>query len=230
MSCNASPELELHSTHSTSDDLPSYSFKNGMFEPENGSNIYDEAGLLHNALFEAYYDGTVKDTSLLAIVEQVNRLANENSKFVGLSPFAYEFDDLNKMRGILDNPLLVRSHAVNASIQNSEVASDFLTFLNTIETLCNVENDYDLIYAEIRSYESSILTDPRVNAHDMEIILTTTSIIRYSTCKRKKRPKKNTDPEWDLLIANMTGAVSGSTESMQDAVVLSLVAGIAANK
>lgn len=230
MSCSISPEIEAPSIQKSSELPLPYSSKNGVFEPENGLNDYDYAGWLHNAIFEAYYDGTIKDTSLLAIVEQVNRLANENSAFVGLSAVTYNFEDIVKARAVLKNPLLVRATSINASLEHSGVAVEFLEFLDGIELLCRTENDYDVIYAEVIAYEQSVLSDVRISKHDLEIIMTTTSLLRYSTYKRKKRPKKNTDPEWDLLIANVTGAASGSSESVQEAVVLSLVVGIATNK
>ena len=230
LSCSVSPEIEASFVQKSSEFPLTYSSKNGVFEPENGLNEYDHAGWLHNAVFEAYYDGTVKDTSLLAIVEQVNRLANENSVFVGLSSVAYNFEDIVKARAVLKNPLLVRATSISASLEYPDVAVAFSEFLDAMELLCQTEADYGVIYAEVIAYEHSVLSDIRISKHDLEIILSTTSILRYSTCKRKKRPKKNTDPEWDLLIANVTGAVLGSSESVQEAVVLSLVAGIAANK
>lgn len=230
LSCSVSPELELAGERLPTITSTSSRESPGVYGPENVANIYDEAGWLHNAIFEAYFNGVVKDTSLLTIAYQVNQLANANNHFVRLSAFSYRFDNLQKAKTIVGNPELQLSNTLTSTIQNAEVASEFAQFLTNYEQLCKLEDDYELLYAEVIAFEHSIMENPSVNAHDLEVILTTTSIVRYSTYKRKKRPKKNTDPEWYLLIANMTGAISGAEESMQDAVVLSLITGIAENQ
>ena len=73
------------------------------------------------------------------------------------------------------------------------------------------------------------MNDVSLDEADLKILLTTTSIVRYATHHRKKRPKKNTDPEWDLLIFDMAGACSGARTSTQEAVALSVISGIVAS-
>ena len=60
--------------------------------------------------------------------------------------------------------------------------------------------------------------------------MTSTSILRFSAYRAKKKPKKNTDPDWLIWVTHVYGAEEGAEENEAKAIVTALVTGIVSNK
>lgn len=104
-------------------------------------------------------------------------------------------------------------------------------FIDSMLLLSKKEDDYASFYAFVCDYENSTTTDSQLTAEDKRIILTTTSIVRHSVHKpkKKKKPKKNTDMDWTIWIANAVGGTHGANTDMFDAILTAATAGIAQN-
>ena len=113
---------------------------------------------------------------------------------------------------------------------DTEVAKNSLSnFITTVLSLCETEDDYGVIYDYIVAYEATVLKSTSFTERDKQVVLTTTSVARHAAYYRKKRPKKNKDPEWDLMVGNIIAATDGASTGIQESVMRALIVGIAQN-
>ena len=204
------------------------SSKIGDVSPANPLNPFDIAGQVHTELYAAYYEDDSLVVDLSDVLHRVLLVSNQNETFVSLSNSSYLIDTTTL------SSLIAQIDCCSAAIIDNSLATDeavlsLQSFISTLVPLCDEEEDFNIIYSYITSYESNILASKNISTSDKQVILITTSIIRFSTYERKKRPKKNTDPEWDLMIGNIIGSVDGATEGLEAAVLKSLLCGIVEN-
>ena len=201
----------------------------GSWNPENAANPYDLVGRLHNALYERYYEEGKFSASLSEISSVVERRALENENYV--PAFGTTLPTLSQARlsYLLDHSAAAQSEVISASVLEKSTQTSFDSFLTTVSVLADSEDDYAVLYDYVVAYEASVLNDAAIDTAAQEVILVTTSVVRYSLYERKKKPKKNTDPEWDLMIGSFAGSVEGSGSSQQHALLMALIVGIAAN-
>ncbi len=231
LSCSVSEDTILESQEVSGTHSFVYQSTSSVFDPGNNANAYDTAGQLHDALFEAYFSSIdQKQQSVVDVVQSITSLAHSNAHFVHLSDTSYVFDSFLRLEAVLKSPNVALTASIDLQIEDPTIALLFKDFLTQFEVHCSSEDDYAVLHAEVVAFEAHILSMPSLTTSDVAQILTTTSVLRYSVARRKKRPKKNTDPEWDLLIANMTGSLEGSSKNMQEAIVFSLVVGILENQ
>ncbi|MFD2907949.1 hypothetical protein ACFSX9_04300 [Flavobacterium ardleyense] len=195
--------------------------------PENSLNPNDYVGQVYSELFDDYYDGSATIFTLDSVSKRVTFLANENPNFISFSGFPYLFSSKDKAAYLLADGSTAAT--VASSLETIEAKQQLNTFISSLLPLYATEETYGVLHSFIVSFESDVLTSQHIGVSDKKIILTTTSIIRYAVYKSKKRPKKNTDPEWDLMVWAIIGGVEGRTESIEDAVVLSLICGVVSN-
>lgn len=112
----------------------------------------------------------------------------------------------------------------------SAAAKSSLTdFVNSFIVLFDNEYNCEVLYQAVVDYETIVLKDSLLTAKDKRIILTTTSIARHSAYLARKKPKKNTDPDWTILVVNIVAAADGAEYGLAESVTEGLVAGIASN-
>lgn len=204
--------------------------RGGDVIPSNSANPYDIAGQLHNELYEAYYADDSLSTSVTGISSRVVMIAQENDSFVSLAGPNYSFLSNNRINYILANIDSCTSEVMDTSLTTAEAKTSLSAFISSLLVLCESEEDYGIIYQFMIAYENDILTNSTLTNSDKMIILTTTSIARHSVYERKKKPKANTDPEWDLMVGNIVAGTDGSTDSLEKAIMMSLITGIAENE
>ncbi|MEC4004847.1 hypothetical protein OX283_009290 [Flavobacterium sp. SUN052] len=198
--------------------------------PANSANPFDYVGLLHNQLLETYYSGVSLPKTLTGISNSVVSIANATSAFTSLSGGTYTFTSLERVQYIALHSQDCLDSVVVSSLSSSGARISMTNFINSYLSLCNSENDYSVIYDFIVAYESAALSDTTLSLSDRKVILITTSVARYSSYERKKRPKKNTDPEWGLLVTNIIATLDGANESVAKALTMGLVSGIYENQ
>jgi len=85
-----------------------------------------------------------------------------------------------------------------------------------------VEEEYEDIHDFVVSYELSVINNSEFNDEDKRIILTTSSLSRYSFYYEKKRK----DKDWETSVGNIMAGLSGALENSLTAVNSALVTGI----
>jgi hypothetical protein len=206
---------------------PSQKLYNGS--PLNHDNPYDASGQVFSTLFDAYYATGNPPSGSSAIVSLVGQLADEDSLFVSMKPVAYQDPDHQRIDYLLANATTCKSEVLAASNLTAWGKQAMDAFLDQVVAQCAESQDYGPVFEYITDFEDAVLRDGRFSPQDSEIILTTTSILRYSAYKARKKPKKNTDPDWDLLITHATATMEGADKGICEAVTLSLAAGVAGN-
>lgn len=197
--------------------------------PGNSNNPYDEAGWLHNELFESYYESGNKPTTLSGIISKVEALADANADFRALKTSAYQPVSVTRVQYLLDHKNTCAAEVISASSMTSRAKLSFSSFINSLVVVFDTETNCDVLYQFVVDYEKEILNDSLLTAKDKQIILTTTSVARHSAYLAKKKPKKNTDPDWTILIVNVIGAADGAAYGTAESLVEGLVGGIAQN-
>jgi hypothetical protein len=205
-------------------------FQRGTGEvPENSSNPYDNIGQTHNEVLQSYYDTDTVPSADSACIERLIAVAKSNPYFVQLGIQPYELKTIDRINYINDNIATCRPAILSAAISDAEARTDMTNFLSSLFSLCDNEEDYQPIYEFIVTYENAVLNS-KFDVNDKKHILMATSIARHSAYARKKKPKKNKDPEWALMVGNIFAGLDGADESDQETVIRALAVGILQNK
>lgn len=232
ISCTESPDVGESDTKASVSKSSSrlITKKSSAVLPINKANPYEIAGQLHAELYALYYAEDSLSSSVASVADRVTMLANENESFTALAGINYSFKSNSRVTYILSAIDSCTPGIINNSLVANKARISFNTFVNSLLLLCKTESDYAVIHDFVVTYENDISENNTFSLSDKKIILTTTSIARYSVYEIIQRPKKNTDPEWDLLVGNIAGGTEGSTESLEKAIVMSLITGIAENE
>lgn len=228
VSVSCSPESENGSMQDPQSQN-NHQHRAGSAAPYNDRNDFDLAGQIHNELLSIYYEHLPLPGTTAAIAERVEGIAGHNSAFMSLKPVTYSPVTGPGLDAMLD-PSYGVSQAIGASRLTPVAKESLLGFVSTLIGYVAQDERFEVIYEFAISYEASVSVNPLLNEHDKEVILTTASIARHSAHFRKKRPKKNTDPDWDWLTANIIGGTEGANYGTAEAITYALAGGIAENR
>lgn len=191
--------------------------------PENPANIYDLAGKLHNDILDVYLTGNYTYTTIAEINQQIEAISASNGDLTLLNSQSSQPVNLVEMQDIVDNPQAKLEEVISNSTMTNEAKTSLSNFMNNVLLWENVP--YDEIYQSIVSYESSVMDNVVFTDEDKRIILTTSSITRYSLYYDEERK----DKDWGSSVGNRVGGVSGAIENSSEAVKCSLIIGIMIN-
>lgn len=206
------------------------SLKKSHPQPGNPNNPHDEAGRLHTELSEAYYETGDSDSTVSEVVTAVQKLADSSSSFNALTSPDYHPVSVAEVQHLLDHPTTSVAVAISASSMSDAAQLSLLNFVNSYLLLFDHEQSADVLYQTCIAYEDSVLKAPSMTATDKRIVLTTISIARHSTYKARKKPKKNTDPDWTIFVGNIAAGIEGAEYGTAEAVVKALATGIVQNR
>lgn len=198
--------------------------------PFNKSNSYDLAGEVHNELLHAYHIDSFLPYTLDSICNRVDLKAKNHLFFDNLTIQEFAIVPTSRIEEIVLNGRNAFPSIISQLALSNQVKTEFEMFITMILNNIDANTSYSDIYNTIVNYESSLQDNPLYTIEEKEYILTVTSIIRHSVHVKEKRPKKNTDPDWDWLTANVFGAVEGARYGMPSAIITALKAGIKENR
>jgi hypothetical protein len=191
--------------------------------PANPANMYDLAGKLHNDILDIYLAGNYHYNTLEEINQKIEAIAAENNDFM-LSNLGTNLPiNLDLVQAIIDNPQAKLDEAIVNSIMTGAAKSSLSGFMDDV--LLWESNPYEEIYQSIVAYESSVIANAEFNDEDKRIILTTSSIVRYSIYY----DLIDKDKDWDISKGHRVGGLSGAIYNSSIAVRKSLVTGIMIN-
>ncbi|MGC4041913.1 MAG: hypothetical protein QM710_14310 [Flavobacterium sp.] len=198
--------------------------------PENDTNPYDNAGRIYEELFDSYYDGSMLPQEVPHIIERVTTIASANSSFASLSTNGFGTLSSERMQHFATQGNACIPEVLNRSSLTQNAKASFSGFIYSFISLYGTESDVTLLYNAVVKYENSVINTILLTENDKRIILTTTSIVRYSAYRTKKKPKKNTDPDWIIFVGNIVGGADGAEENMCKAIAEALATGIISNR
>ncbi|WP_162127490.1 hypothetical protein [Flavobacterium phycosphaerae] len=197
--------------------------------PSNNANPHDNAGRIYDAIFDAYYDGSNRPKDAASVITQVETLANANTSFVSLDAIGSPLEP-ERIQYLAEKRSVDIGAIIGASNLSPIAKTSFSNFLITMVTLYEAEMDAAKIANAVIKYEETVIGNTLFSEKDERVILTSTSILRFSAYRAKKKPKKNTDPDWLIWVTHVYGAEEGAEENEAKAIVAALVTGIVSNK
>lgn len=215
----------------TSHDISSALLKKGVGDtlPAYSANPYDTVGHLYDELFDAYYNGTPRDTTASAVISDVEVIANANISFASMDSTYTSLTAENVQYLAARKPADI-GDVIDAGTMSTIGKTSFIIFLISYTALYSTETAALTMYNSLLKYEDSVLNNSLLGVNDKRIILITTSIVRYSSYRAKKKPKKNTDPDWLISVGHVLGTEYGAEENEAKAIITGLVTGIVSNK
>lgn len=202
----------------------------GDILPAYNANPHDNAGRIYDELFDAYYDGTSRTKEVDTVIAAVESIAKANTSFIGINGSVYLPLSTERVQYLADRSNGDIAAIVGTSGLSAAAKVSFSNFLISIVALYHSETDALTMYSAVIKYEETVLNSNLLTANDRRVILTTTSIIRYSSSRAKKKPKKNTDPYWIIFVGHVFGTEEGAEENEAKAIIEGLVTGIVSNK
>ena len=229
-SCDDSSE-QMDTTNLTinEDANNSLAYRSDDLMPENSANPYDYSGQLFLEILSAYYESNPKPADVIGIVARIDSIAQQNPGFNEMKPAFYHAPSLERIQYFIMNKQSCLETVVDSSGISTTAELSLIGFIDTYLTLCSGEGSYEVVHEFVIGYEKDIIASSLLSATDKQVILVTTSIARHSAATKKKRPKKNTDPLWDLLICTVYGSIENAKSSPAEAVTLALASGIVEN-
>ncbi|WP_199117783.1 hypothetical protein [Pedobacter sp. ASV28] len=230
-SCNkAETILSVQHNFELSNKSESSSFSLTATDPSNSDNPFDEIGRVHNQLFDTYFANTTHDKSVAGIATEVEMIASANHAFQNIHGAGTNRNTMANLQSLVGNEITAVSDAISKSSISQYAKASLQDFCSKVITLNSSVDDFAPLYTLIKNYEVQTLQDNELTPVEKEKILTVTSITRYSTYKGKKKPKKNTDSDWDMMIFGLAGSIGGAENSPAEAIVNALSAKILQNK
>jgi len=186
--------------------------------PENPANAYDIAGKIHNDLLDVYLSCNYTFNTIPQISQKVDSISALNNDLLILGTnLPANFQEIQET---VDDPQTKLEHVIaNSSMTNAAkiCLSNYMASLLLWET-----NEYSIIHQSIISFEASVVGNTQFSSEDKRIILTASSIVRYSTYYAKERK----DKDWETSVGNRVGAVQGAVANSSTAVNKSIVTGL----
>ena len=196
--------------------------------PANPFNPYDEVGAIYAETMSVYY---AKDTHPVEVDSVLHEVEDIAFTLPAFSSFSGSY--VSPTPAAIDSILTAPSDRLGASILDPTLSlkaqQRLSSFVDTALLYATDESDYAVFYAHATSFEFEVHSDFGYTTYDKQVLLISSSILRYTVYAKKKKPKKNTDPEWDLMVGNFTAAIEGAKISKGTAAVFALVTGIAEN-
>ncbi len=223
LSCSSDNET------TNSENVNAISAKRVTTLPGNDANPHDEVGWLYNELFDTYYTNGNLGDSVSQIATQVQTIADANTSFNSIKGSPYHNVSSTRVQYLLDHPTTCVTDVISASSMSTVGKSSLANFINFFIVFLGTESDCDVIYQKVVAYENEVLLNTSLTEKDKQIIFTTTSVIRHSAYRARKKPKKNTDPDWDIFIGNIIASTEGAEYGSAEAATMALVTGIAQN-
>ena len=175
-----------------------------VISPANASNPYDSAGILHNEILDILDETASSSQS----VEQITALIDSVS---AAHPELMLSDNSSLSSSVSEINWLISSNSSLSTILAESSLSppariSFLAFLSSL--ILAATSSYEDIHMIIVSYEAIVTGNGILSTADKQIILTSTSVARYSVSRKKRK-----DEDWDTSVTNIMAASMGAQQN-----------------
>lgn len=178
--------------------------------PENPDNPYDIAGKIHNDILDSYLTASYPFTTIVQISHTVDSISASHNDFSILeATLPWNFGEIQET---VDTPHLKLEQAIANSGMTNAAKICLANFMNSIvlwET-----DEYEVIHPTLILFETSVINNTQFTNEDKRIILTTSSIARYSIYYAKEIK----DKDWGTSVGNRVAALQGAIANSSTAV------------
>ena len=190
--------------------------------PENPANAYDIAGKIHNDILDAYLSGNYEFNTIAQISQKIDSISALNNDLLNLETNLPV--NLQEIQETVDSPQIKLEQAMANSTMTRAAKICLFNFMTSI--LLWEKNEYPIIHQLIISFETSVIYNTQFSNEEKRIILTTSSIARYSSYYAKERK----DKDWETSVGNRVGAVQGAVANSSTAINRSILIGLIIQK
>lgn len=170
--------------------------------PENPDNPYDIAGKIHNDILDSYLTASYPFTTIVQISHKVDSISALNNDFTNLeTTLPLNFGEIQET---YNTPQRKLEQAIANSGMTNAAKICLANFMDSIAL--GETGEYELLHPSIISFETSVISNTQFTAEDKRIILTTSSIVRYSIYYKKERK----DKDWETSVGNRAGTLQGA--------------------
>lgn len=196
------------------------SAKTSGIGPDNPANPFDIAGSIHNEILGTLNETNFSSQSIEDIIILIDSVSTVYPELVPLSSNSTLSTRISEITWIVNNYDAI-DDVLAASTLGVRAKTSFLTFVNSLALTAN--DPYGDIHSMIVSYEESILANTGFTTDDKRILLTTTSVVRYSAYRERK------DKDWETSVTKIAATVSGAEQSLVSRLKMALIVGICKN-
>lgn len=188
--------------------------------PANASNPYDSAGMIHNEILDILDETDSSSQSVEQITVLIDSISEAHPELMlsansALSPMVPE---INWLISSNSSPSTILAD----SSLSPEARISFLAFLSSLSLAS--ASPYEDIHTIIVSYEAIVLGSNILSTADKQIILTSTSVARYSVSRKKRK-----DEDWDTSVTNIVAASRGAQQNSALGLKMAATVGIYQN-
>ncbi|OXB07798.1 hypothetical protein [Flavobacterium pectinovorum] len=198
------------------------SAKTTTIGPANPANPFDLAGSIHNEILESLDGMDFNPQSAADVANAVDSISSLYPELVtlgGNSSLAARLDEINLLVSCED-PL---EQVFTASSLEASARDSFSTFVSSL--LLSADSPYEDIRTSIVSYEAFVLDSSEFTSEDKRIILTTTSVVRYSASRKKRK-----DKDWETSVTSIAATVLGAEECLALGLKMGVTVGLCQNE
>lgn len=196
------------------------SAKTSGIGPDNPANPFDIAGSIHNEILETLNETNFSSQSIEDITILIDSVSAVYPELVALSSYSTLSTRLSEITWIVNDYDAI-DDVLMASTLGVSAKTSFLTFVNSLPLTAN--DPYEDIHSMIVSYEEDVLANTGFTADDKRILLTTTSVVRYSAYRERK------DKDWETSVTKIAATVSGAEQGLVLGLKMALTVGICKN-
>lgn len=205
-------------------------FKEVHLGPENPLNPYDSLGWLHFELQHKIYDLDQQQKPYAVLAPFLDSLARTYPLFVSHQSLQYQVLSSTEIQSYLQDPEASLTDVIDQT-SLSQKAKNYLHLITTDLIIYQKDGaTYKTLYDYVVDFEDTVLADSLLGTYETALLLQFSTLARYGLYTTKPRPKKNTDPEWDLLVSHFTGAVQGASFDPASGLINALLLGIFENE
>ncbi|MFW0739762.1 hypothetical protein [Flavobacterium sp. T12S277] len=209
---------EQHVEETTETAYKSKSMKKLDIAPENIANPYDSAGIIHNEILEILENIDFTSMSIEDITILIDSVSATHPELILLANDITLSSRVTQITAILDQGNPLSGVLVESNLGVSAKAS-FSTFLSSLLLVAN--SPYEDIHPIIVTYEATVLSNTVFSANDKRIILTASSVARYSIAERKRK-----DKDWETSVTNIIVAAYGAESNTTLGIKMAATVGI----
>jgi len=189
--------------------------------PRNTANPYDLAGSAHNDILDIIDDTSINSYSIediAAVIDSISALNPDLALFPNDTTVSSKLSEITWI--VNDNDAI--TEVLTTSTLGNSAKSSLTSFVNSL--LLATDDPYEDIYAMIVGYETNVINSTGFTSEEKQILLTTTSVVRYSVYRKKRE-----DKDWDTSVGNIAATVSGAEEGLVLGLKMAVTVGLCQN-
>jgi hypothetical protein len=191
-------------------------------DPSNGFNPYDVYGAMYLAFEEFFITGDTLPKAYVQLVTELTALVESDSLFVSMQEPTFQLLNETQLNKLQDYFPLYDAYIGSTPFSPKEQYY-MNALLRAVSPLYEKDTSYATIYATIVAVEGLVATDVVMTTAEKQTVFVLSSLFRHAAYAKRKRPKKNTDPEWDLLVIHFMGSVEGLSYGSASAITGALL-------